>query len=337
MPVAFFTRTQTGALVCRLNNDVIGAQQAFTSTLSGVVGNLITLVARRRSRCSRSSWQITLVALVLLPVFLLPARWIGRQLPALTRESMQLNAAMSTDDDRAVQRRRRAAGQAVRPARGRGRDASPAGPAGCATSASRIAMYNRVFFIALTLVASLATALVYGLGGVLTIQGVLSVGTLVALAASAGPPLRAAHRAVERAGRRHDRAGQLRAGLRGARPAAADRRRSPTPGRSPRGPASVEFDHVQFRYPSADEVSLASLEAVAVLESAPTGAGAARRLVPRRARPAGGPGRPVRRRQDHHHQPGLPAVRRRPAARSAGRPRTCATSRWSRCTTRSAW
>ena len=130
------------------------------------------------------SWQITLVALVLLPLFLFPAQWVGRRLQALTREQMQLNAEMSTHDDRALQRRRRAARQAVRPARRTSGDVRPSGPAGCATSASPSAMYGRVFFVALGLVAALATALVYGVGGMLVIDGQPSqLGTLVALAA----------------------------------------------------------------------------------------------------------------------------------------------------------
>ena len=136
MPLAFFTRTQTGALVSRLNNDVIGAQRAFTSTLSGVVSNVISLVMVAASMFILS-WQITLLALVMLPVFLLPAKWAGRKLSGLTREQMQTNAQMSANDDRAVQRRRRAAGQAVRsPGRGAARVLRPVRRA-CATSACR--------------------------------------------------------------------------------------------------------------------------------------------------------------------------------------------------------
>ena len=135
MPVAFFTRTQTGALVSRLNNDVIGAQQAFTSTLSGVVSNVISLILVVGAMLVLS-WQLTLVAILLLPVFLIPARILGRRLASMTREQMNLNADDVDVDDRAVQRRRRAAGDAVRPAVDRERASSASAPARCATSAS---------------------------------------------------------------------------------------------------------------------------------------------------------------------------------------------------------
>ena len=181
MPIAFFTRTQTGALITRLNNDVLGAQQAFTGTLSQVVSNVIgvtlTLIAM-----FILSWQITLLSLVLLPVFIIPARLIGTKLQELTRESYGLNAQMNTT----MTERFNVSGallvklfgrpeqedQAFRDKAGRVRDIG-------ITSA----MYGRVFFASLTLVASLATALVYGFGGVLASQGALGVGTVVALSA----------------------------------------------------------------------------------------------------------------------------------------------------------
>src|SRR6266498_2435788 len=184
MPVAFFTRTQTGALISRLNNDVIGAQQAFTSTLSGVVSNLISLVLVAGTMIYLS-WQVTLASLLMLPVFLLPAKHVGRRLQGLTREAMQLNAEMSTT----MTERFNVSGALLvklfgRPAE---EDADFAGRAGRVRDIGvRIAMSNRVFFTALTLVASLATALVYLIGGHLAIGGSLSVVTLLALTALLG-------------------------------------------------------------------------------------------------------------------------------------------------------
>ena len=134
MPLQFFTRTQTGALVSRLNNDVIGAQQAFTSTLSGTVGNVIALVLTAGVMFSLS-WQVTALSLVLVPAFLLPARLVGRRLAEITRESYQLDATDERHHDRALRRGRRAAGQALRPARRSRPSGSPAGPPGSATSA----------------------------------------------------------------------------------------------------------------------------------------------------------------------------------------------------------
>ena len=133
-PIAFFTRAQTGSLVSRLNSDVIGAQQALTSTLSGVVSNALTLLLVLIAMLSLS-WLVTVVALVLLPMFVIPARLVGRRLQRYTRESMQLDAEMGTHHDRALQRRRRDAGEAVRPARRTRRASSPAGRPGSGTSA----------------------------------------------------------------------------------------------------------------------------------------------------------------------------------------------------------
>ncbi len=184
MPVAFFTRTQTGALISRLNNDVIGAQQAFTSTLSGVVANSITVVLVTIAMLTLS-WQITLAALILLPVFLVPAKYVGRQLQGLTRQSMQINAEMST----MMTERFNVSGALLVKLFGRPNeeDEQFSGKAGRVRDMGvRIAMSNRVFFTALTLVAALATALVYGVGGNLVIDGALTVGTLVALAGLLG-------------------------------------------------------------------------------------------------------------------------------------------------------
>ena len=266
MPVAFFTRTQTGALISRLNNDVIGAQQAFTSTLSGVVSNVIGLVLVTIAMLALS-WQITLGALVLLPVFIVPARLVGRRLQQLTREQMQLNAGMSTT----MTERFNVAGALLvklfgRPAE---EDAQFArGAAQVRDIGVQIAMSNRVFFTALTLVASLATALVYGVGGVLAAGGSLEVGTLVALAALLGRlygPLTALSNVrvdVMTALVSFERVFEVL----DLPPMIADR-----PGAAvlPRNAATVEFDQVAFRYPSAEEVSLASLESVALPEQAP--------------------------------------------------------------------
>jgi ATP-binding cassette, subfamily B, bacterial len=180
MPVAFFTRTQTGALVSRLNNDVIGAQQAFTSTLSGVVSNVIGLVLTAGVMFSLS-WQITLLSLVLVPLFVLPARRIGKRLQEITRESYSLNASMNAS----MTERFNVAGALLVKLFGRP-SAEAASFRGRAARVRDIgvlsAMYGRTFFTALTLVAALATALVYGLGGWLAFTGSLSAGDVVALA-----------------------------------------------------------------------------------------------------------------------------------------------------------
>ncbi|HEU4490719.1 MAG TPA: ABC transporter ATP-binding protein [Jiangellales bacterium] len=265
-PVAFFTRTQTGSLVSRLNSDVVGAQQAFTSTLSQVVSNVITLVIALVAMVVLS-WQITLVVLVLVPLFLLPARFVGRKLAAISRESMQLNATMS----QTMTERFNVAGALLVKIFGRYGDET----AGFSAHAGRVrdigivqAMYARFFFTGLTLLAALATAVVYGLGGLLAVDGVLQVGTLVALAALLtrlyGPltalsnvqvDVMTALVSFERVFEVLDLSPMVRD--------RADARDLPADA------ASIEFDDVRFRYPGADEVSLASLEAVATLEARP--------------------------------------------------------------------
>ncbi len=267
MPVAFFTRTQTGSLVSRLNSDVIGAQQAFTSTLSSVVSNVVSLVLVLGTMLVLS-WQITVVALLLLPVFLLPARWVGRKLAAITREAMQLNAEMS----QTMTERFNVSGALLVKIFGRLPDEADA----FAGKASRVrdigmtsAMYSRVFFTALTLIASLATALVYGIGGVLAVRGELQIGTLVALAALLtrlyGPltALSNVHVDVMTALVSFERVFEVL----DLEPMVDDR---PGAGPLPRGAQAVEFEHVWFRYPKPDEVSLASLESVAVLDQTPS-------------------------------------------------------------------
>jgi ATP-binding cassette subfamily B protein len=263
MPLAFFIRTQTGALISRLNSDVIGAQQAFTTTLSSVVSNVISLVVVTIAMLALS-WQITLAALAMLPVFLIPARFVGRRLAALTRESMQLNAEMSST----MTERFNVSGALLVKLFGRPdeeRDEFSGRARRVADIGIRIAMSNRIFFTALTLVASLATALVYGIGGVLTIEGALTVGTLVALAALLGRlygPLTAMANVrvdIMTALVSFERVFEVL----DLPPMVSEK---PDASTMPRGPKSVTFDHVSFSYPGADEVSLASLESVARTE-----------------------------------------------------------------------
>jgi ATP-binding cassette, subfamily B, bacterial len=267
MPVAFFTRTQTGALVSRLNTDVIGAQQAFTSTLSSVVSNVIGLILVLATMLYLS-WQITLGALVLTPLFLLPARWVGRRLQAISREAMQLNAGMGTT----MTERFNVSGALLVKLFGRLPDESAA----FSEKAGQVrdigikqAMYGRVFFTSLTLVASLATALVYGVGGVLAIDGTITLGTLVALTALLGRlygPLTALSNVqvdVMTALVSFERVFEVI-----DLPPMIDEK--PDADVLPRGTTAVELRNVSFRYPSADEVSLASLESVAVLDQAPS-------------------------------------------------------------------
>ncbi|MGW0663874.1 ABC transporter ATP-binding protein [Streptodolium elevatio] len=265
MPVAFFTRTQTGALISRLNNDVLAAQRAFTSTLAGTVSNVVSLVLVAGTMFYLA-WEITLVSLVLLPLFVIPAKWIGRRLQALTREQMQLNAEMST----VMTERFNVSGAMLAKIFGRPEEEDDvfAARAGRVRDIGiRIALVNRVFATALTLVAALATALVYLIGGHLAVDGKLSVGTLVALTVLLGRlygPLTAlanvrvdvmtALVSFERVFEVLD-LDPMVADKDGAAPLPADA-------------ARVEFDHVGFHYPAADEVSLASLESVAVLDRA---------------------------------------------------------------------
>ena len=183
-PIAFFTRAQTGALVSRLNNDVIGAQQAFTSTLSGVVSNAVSLVFIVVAMATRS-WLLTLLSLALLPFFLVPARMMGKKLAGLAHEQMGLNAELGTR----MTERFNVAGALLVKLFGRPRteDEQFAERAGQVRDIGvRISLNRAVFFVGLTLVASLATAMVYGVGGVMAVNGGLTVGTLLALAALLG-------------------------------------------------------------------------------------------------------------------------------------------------------
>ena len=263
MPVAFFTRTQTGALVSRLNNDVIGAQQAFTSTLSGVVSNVIGLVLTAGVMFSLS-WQITLLSLILVPLFVLPARRIGRRLQEITRESYQLNASMNAS----MTERFNVAGALLVKLFGRPR-AEAESFRGRAARVRDIgvvsAMYGRTFFTALTLVAALATALVYGLGGWLAFNGSLSAGDVVALALLLsrlyGPLTALANVRVDvmSAMVSFDRVFEVL----DLQPMI---RQSPDAVPVPADDRSIVFDHVSFSYPSAADVSLPSLEEVSLPE-----------------------------------------------------------------------
>ena len=258
--IAFFTRAQTGALISRLNNDVIGAQQAFTSTLGGVLGNLISATIVLIAMFALS-WQVTVVSLILVPLFLLPARWMGRRLQVLTREQMSLNADMSTQ----MNERFNVAGALLVKLFGK----PEVEASGFSSRASRVrdigvkmAMANRWFFTGLALVASLATAIVYGLGGNLVVSGALTIGTLLALVgllAQLYGPLTALSNVrvdVMTALVSFERVFEVL----DLTPMVVD---SPDAGPLPTGALSVRFDDVTFRYPLPSEVSLASLESVA--------------------------------------------------------------------------
>ncbi|WP_269937980.1 ABC transporter ATP-binding protein [Arthrobacter sp. HY1533] len=264
MPIAFFTRTRTGALVSRLNNDVIGAQQAFSGTLSGIVSNSVQLVLTLIVMLN-TSWLVTLLALVLLPIFLMPARRFGRRLAGLRREAADLNADMSTQ----MTERFSAPGATLVKLFGRPAEESRE----FAARASRVrdigvrtAIMQFVFFTALMLVSSLALALVYGLGGALAIGGTLNAGDVVVLAlllTRLYAPLTALANArvdIMSALVSFDRVFEIL----DLKPLIAEK---PAPVALPAGPLAVEFNDVRFAYPSADKVSLASLEDVAVLDT----------------------------------------------------------------------
>ncbi|NGO68594.1 ABC transporter ATP-binding protein [Streptomyces boncukensis] len=264
MPVAFFTRTRTGALVSRLNNDVIGAQRAFSSTLSEVFSNLVTLLLTLAVML-RLSWQVTLFALVLLPLFVLPARRMGARLARLERERADHNAVMSTQ----MTERFSAPGATLVKLFGRPDEES----AEFARRAGRVrdlgirtAMVQEVFFTALMLVSALALALIYGMGGWLALRGSLDAGTVVALAlllTRLYAPLTAlanARVAVMSALVSFQRVFEVL----DLEPLIAEKEDAE---RAPDGPVSVEFEDVRFSYPSPEKVSLASLEEVATLDT----------------------------------------------------------------------
>src|SRR5580693_182355 len=271
-PIAFFTRAQTGSLVSRLDGVVVGAQQAITSTLSGVLSNLLSLIVILVT-LFYLSWLVSLIALVLIPLFILPARLVGRRMQRLTRESMQLNAEMGST----MTERFNVAGAMLVKLFGRPREESGA----FSSRAAKVrdigvvtAMYGQVLFVSLTLLASLVTALVYGLGGTLVIRGTFQIGTLVALTALLGrvygpiTSLSSVQVSVMTALVSFDRVFEVL----DLKPLIAEKpdavplpRTAEANGQGALVPEApeIEFDDVSFRYPSASEVSLASLESIA--------------------------------------------------------------------------
>ena len=280
-PIAFFTRTQTGSLVSRLNTDVIGAQQAFTSVLSSVVSNAVTLVLIVAAMLALS-WQLTLAALALVPLFLVPARIMGGRLAGLTATQMNLNAELGS---RMTERFNVAGALLVklfgRPEIEDGEYAARAGRV--RDSGVRIAMNRTSFMVALSFVAALATAMVYGFGGIMAVNGTLTVGTLLALAALLARlygPLTALSNvrvdvmtALVSFGRVFE--------VLDLQPLI---REPAQPQSLPAGPLEVRFEHVGFRYPAADQVSLASLESISTAEHR-SGSGAVLHDVDLVARP----------------------------------------------------
>lgn len=264
MPIAFFTRTRTGALVSRLNNDVMGAQRAFSDTLSGVVSNLVQLILTLIVMAG-INWQLTVLSVLLLPIFLFPARFVGRRLARLRREASDLNASMNDQ----MTERFNAGGATLVKLFGRpdAESAEFASRAGRVRGIGvRTALLMSVFMNSLTLVSTLALALVYGLGGWFALNGGLDAGSVVALAllltrlygpltslANAPMDVVTAIVSFERVFEVLD-----------LKPLLTD---APDAVDVPSGPVAVEFDDVRFSYPSADKVSLASLEEVAVLDS----------------------------------------------------------------------
>lgn len=266
--IAFFTRTQTGALISRLNSDVIGAQQAFTSTLSGVVSNSLSLLLVIITMLTLS-WQITLVSLILLPVFLIPTKWVGRKLQGLTRQSFDINAQMSSN----MAERFNVSGALLVSLYGD----SEKEKSDFSTKARKvadigisIAMLNRIFFIALTSIAAIATAVAYGIGGHLAINDQLTVGTLLAITALLARlygPLTALSNVrvdVMSALVSFERVFEVL----DLQPMVTD---SQNAKELKTDKPEVKFDSVSFTYPSAKEISLASLEAVAKPEMVESG------------------------------------------------------------------
>jgi ATP-binding cassette subfamily B protein len=266
--IAFFTRTQTGALISRINSDVIGAQQAFTTTLSGVISNLLSLTLVIGTMLILS-WQITVVALLLLPAFLIPTKWVGRKLQRLTRDSFNLNAEMSAT----MTERFNVSGALLVSLYGNpGKENSYFSTRArkVADIGISIALLNRIFFIALTSTAAVATAFAYGVGGHLTINKEITLGTLLAITALLARlygPLTALSNvrvdvmtalvSFERVFEVLDLTPMVR-DKKGAREIS-------------QGPLSIRFSDVRFSYPRAEEISLASLEAVAKPETIQSG------------------------------------------------------------------
>lgn len=267
-PIAFFVRSQTGALISRLNSDVIGAQQAFTGTLSNVVNNGVSLVLVL-SAMFYLSWQVTIFSIVIVPLFVLPSKWIGRHLQRLTRIAMSLNAELSS----VMAERFNVAGALLvtlfgNPARER--DFFKSRARRVADTGIKTAMLSRYFFSGLTLIAALATAITYGLGGHLAITGSITLGTVLALTALLGRlygPLTALSNVrveVMTALVSFERVFEIL----DLKPLISNR---PSARFLENIPATIEFRDVSFTYPSAHEVSLASLESIAKPETMPSG------------------------------------------------------------------
>jgi ATP-binding cassette, subfamily B, bacterial len=270
-PVAFFMRTQTGSLVSRLNTDVIGAQRAITSTLASVVSNVISLIAVIGTMFWLS-WQVTLIALSLLPIFVVPAKLVGKRLQRITREQMILDAEMSS----LMTERFNVAGAMLAKLYGR-----PAEESGAFSErAGRVrdigitaAMYGSVFFTAMMLVTALATAMVYGVGGWLAVGGDIKLGAvigLVTLLTRLYGPLTALSNVqvdVMTALVSFDRVFEIL----DLKPMIDDDPEAqPLPAAAADAAPAVEFDHVSFSYPASEDVSLASLESIALTDSAPS-------------------------------------------------------------------
>ena len=266
--IAFFTRTQTGALISRINSDVIGAQQAFTTTLSGVISNLLSLTLVIGTMLILS-WQITVVALILLPAFLIPTKWVGRKLQRLTRDSFNLNAEMSAT----MTERFNVSGALLVSLYG-----NPSKENSYFSSRARkvadigitIALLNRIFFIALTSIAAVATAFAYGVGGHLTINKEITLGTLLAITALLARlygPLTALSNVrvdVMTALVSFERVFEVLDLI----PMVRNKENAKT---ISSGPLSIQFSEVRFSYPRAEEISLASLESVAKPETIQSG------------------------------------------------------------------
>lgn len=266
--IAFFTRTQTGALTSRINSDVMGAQQAFTATLSGLVSNVVSLVLVGATMMILS-WQITIFSLLLLPAFLIPTKWVGRKLQSLTRDSFNTNAEMSST----MTERFNVSGAMLVALYGdplREREYFRSRARKVADIGIKMAMLNRLFFIALTSVAAIATAFAYGIGGHLAISGGVTVGTLLAITALLARlygPLTALSNvridvmtslvSFERVFEVLDLEPMVK-----NRPNAIELK-SANP--------EIEFKNVSFSYPRAEEISLASLESAAKPETIQSG------------------------------------------------------------------
>lgn len=266
--IAFFTRTQTGSLISRINSDVIGAQQAFTSTLSGVISNVLTLILVAAAMLTLS-WQITLVSLVLLPIFIIPTKWIGKRLAGYTRRSFELNAEMSSN----MTERFNVSGALLVALYG-DRSAESTNFRGKARRVAdmgiKIAMLNRIFFIAMTSVAAIATSFAYGIGGHLAINQKITIGTLLAITALLarlyGPltalsnirvDVMSALVSFERVFEVLDLEPMVK--------------ESANPKSISNAIPAIGFENVFFAYPKAEEISLASLEAAAKPELVESG------------------------------------------------------------------